>query len=64
MHKSMAKVENRLSYSDVLQYCLTDKPKLLPFEPEKTCQQKYPITEFQPVYYVAESFEDAKEKVR
>uniref|UniRef100_A0A673K3V5 phenylalanine 4-monooxygenase n=1 Tax=Sinocyclocheilus rhinocerous TaxID=307959 RepID=A0A673K3V5_9TELE len=63
----MAEVENRLKmrcYSNVLQYCLTDKPKLLPFEPEKTCLQQYPITEFQPVYFVAESFEDAKEKVR
>ncbi|TST22556.1 Phenylalanine-4-hydroxylase [Bagarius yarrelli] len=53
-----------LSSFGELQYCLSDKPKLLPFEPEKTSIQKYPITEFQPVYYVAESFEDAKEKVR
>uniref|UniRef100_A0A8C1L416 Phenylalanine-4-hydroxylase n=1 Tax=Cyprinus carpio TaxID=7962 RepID=A0A8C1L416_CYPCA len=53
-----------LSSFGELQYCLTDKPKLLPFEPEKTCLQQYPITEFQPVYFVAESFEDAKEKVR
>ncbi len=67
MHKSMAEVDNRLKlkyHSNVLQYCLTDKPKLLPFEPEKTCLQQYPITEFQPVYFVAESFEEAKEKVR
>ncbi|XP_073724256.1 phenylalanine-4-hydroxylase [Misgurnus anguillicaudatus] len=53
-----------LSSFGELQYCLTDKPKLHPFEPEKTILQKYPITEFQPVYFVAESFEDAKEKVR
>lgn len=46
------------------QYSLTEKPKLLPFDPEKTSVQKYPITEYQPVYFVAESFEDAKEKVR
>ena len=26
--------------------------------------QEYTITEFQPLYYVAESFNDAKEKVR
>uniref|UniRef100_A0A3Q3FZN7 phenylalanine 4-monooxygenase n=1 Tax=Kryptolebias marmoratus TaxID=37003 RepID=A0A3Q3FZN7_KRYMA len=45
-------------------YCLTDTPKLQPFDPEKTSLQKYPITEYQPVYFVAESFEDAKEKVR
>lgn len=48
----------------VFQYCLTDNPKLLPFDPDKTSLQKYPITEYQPVYFVAESFEDAKEKVR
>ncbi|KAJ8268979.1 hypothetical protein COCON_G00115860 [Conger conger] len=53
-----------LSSFGELQYSLTDKPKLEPFNPEKTCLQTYPITEFQPVYYVAESFEDAKEKVR
>ncbi|XP_051547032.1 phenylalanine-4-hydroxylase-like [Myxocyprinus asiaticus] len=53
-----------LSSFGELQYSLTDKPKLQPFEPESTCLQKYPITEFQPVYFVAESFEDAKEKVR
>ncbi|XP_030070257.1 phenylalanine-4-hydroxylase isoform X2 [Microcaecilia unicolor] len=53
-----------LSSFGELQYCLTDKPEIRPFEPEKTAVQKYPITEFQPVYYVAESFEDAKEKVR
>ncbi|XP_029455548.1 phenylalanine-4-hydroxylase isoform X3 [Rhinatrema bivittatum] len=53
-----------LSSFGELQYCLTDKPEVRPFEPEKTAAQKYPITEFQPLYYVAESFEDAKEKVR
>jgi phenylalanine-4-hydroxylase len=26
--------------------------------------QEYPITEYQPVYFVAESFEDAKTKLR
>uniref|UniRef100_A0A7N8YAK4 phenylalanine 4-monooxygenase n=1 Tax=Mastacembelus armatus TaxID=205130 RepID=A0A7N8YAK4_9TELE len=53
-----------LSSFGELQYCLTDKPKLQPFDPDKTSIQKYPITEYQPVYFVAESFEDAKEKVR
>uniref|UniRef100_A0AAQ5ZAB7 phenylalanine 4-monooxygenase n=1 Tax=Amphiprion ocellaris TaxID=80972 RepID=A0AAQ5ZAB7_AMPOC len=41
-----------------------NEPKVLPFDPDKTSLQKYPITEYQPVYFVAESFEDAKEKVR
>uniref|UniRef100_A0A3Q1EML6 phenylalanine 4-monooxygenase n=1 Tax=Acanthochromis polyacanthus TaxID=80966 RepID=A0A3Q1EML6_9TELE len=53
-----------LSSFGELKYCLTDKPKVLPFDPDKTSFQKYPITEYQPVYFVAESFEDAKEKVR
>ncbi|XP_053572951.1 phenylalanine-4-hydroxylase isoform X2 [Bombina bombina] len=53
-----------LSSFGELKYCLTDKPEFKPFEPEKTALQKYPITEFQPVYFIADSFEDAKEKVR
>ena len=52
-----------LSY-DVLQYCLTDEPEKRPFEPEKTTVQSYPITKYQPVYFVANSFQSAKEKVR
>ncbi|ROT73518.1 putative tyrosine/tryptophan monooxygenase, partial [Penaeus vannamei] len=52
-----------LSSFGELEYCISDKPELRPFEPSKTCTQKYPITEYQPVYYVSESFEDAKEKL-
>ncbi|XP_065352509.1 protein henna isoform X1 [Cloeon dipterum] len=47
------------SYGE-LQYCLEGKAELRPFEPEKTCLQKYPITSYQPIYYVANSFEEAK----
>ncbi|XP_046734867.1 protein henna isoform X1 [Diprion similis] len=50
------------SYGE-LEYSLSDKPELRPFEPAKTALQKYPITEYQPVYFVAENFEDAKEKM-
>lgn len=53
-----------LSSFGELQYCLSDKPELKPFEPEVTAVQKYPITKYQPLYYVAESFEDATEKMR
>lgn len=52
-----------LSSFGELQHCLSDKPELREFEPAKTGLQKYPITEYQPIYYVAESFEDAKEKM-
>ncbi|KAF5271123.1 hypothetical protein FQA39_LY18844 [Lamprigera yunnana] len=50
------------SYGE-LQYSLSDKPEIKAFEPAKTALQKYPITEYQPIYYVSESFEDAKEKM-
>eukprot|EP01117_Protostelium_nocturnum_P000999 TRINITY_DN1131_c0_g1_i1.p1 TRINITY_DN1131_c0_g1~~TRINITY_DN1131_c0_g1_i1.p1 ORF type:complete len:467 (-),score=164.51 TRINITY_DN1131_c0_g1_i1:70-1470(-) len=40
-----------------------EKPKYLPFDPEKVANTKYPITSYQPTYFVAESFADAKEKV-
>lgn len=49
------------SYGE-LQYCLTDKPEHKPFDPAVTGATKYPITQFQAVYYVADSFESAKEK--
>ncbi|XP_037961132.1 protein henna [Teleopsis dalmanni] len=49
------------SYGE-LQYCLTDKPEHREFEPTVTGETKYPITKFQEVYYVAGSFECAKEK--
>ena len=47
----------------VWQYCLSNQPEVRPFEPEKTAVQEYPITSFQPIYYVAESFKDAKDKM-
>ena len=53
-----------MGYDVTLQYCLTDKPEILDFEPVKTGLRKYPITQFQPIYYAAESFEEAKEKMR
>ncbi|XP_052860517.1 protein henna isoform X1 [Anopheles cruzii] len=52
-----------LSSFGELQYCLTDKPELRDFDPAKTCEQKYPITEYQPVYFVSDSFEDAIQKM-
>ncbi|XP_055952914.1 protein henna-like isoform X2 [Argiope bruennichi] len=53
-----------LSSFGELEYCLSDKPEVREFDPPKTGCQKYPITEYQPVYYLAESFEDAQRKVR
>ncbi|KAF9129875.1 hypothetical protein BGW39_003767 [Mortierella sp. 14UC] len=53
-----------LSSFGELEYCLSDKPEVRPFEPSKVAQQKYPICEYQPVYFVAESFKDAQMRVR
>ncbi len=36
----------------------------MPFDPAKAAVTKYPITEYQPLYFVAESFKDATAKVR
>lgn len=52
-----------LSSFGELEYCLSGKPELRPFDPAKTALQKYPITEYQPIYFVAEDFEDAKQKM-
>ena len=51
------------SYGE-LEYSLTDKPELKPFDPEKVSLQPYQDLEYQDVYFVAESFETAKEQLR
>ncbi|KAF0366910.1 tyrosine 3-monooxygenase [Gigaspora margarita] len=53
-----------LSSFGELEYSLTDKPEKRPFDPHKTSEQKYIVTEYQPIYFVAESFKDAQQKVR
>ena len=52
-----------LSSFGELEYCLSDKPEVLPFDPHVTGVTKYPITEYQPKYFVTESFEDAQMKL-
>lgn len=48
-----------------LEYCVTSKPKLKPFDPYVIAQDyvNFPISEMQPVYFVAESFSKAKEQI-
>ncbi|TPX58199.1 prephenate dehydratase [Powellomyces hirtus] len=53
-----------LSSFGELEYCLSDKPQKVPFDPKLAATQKYPITEYQPLYFVAHSFKEMKEQVR
>lgn len=51
------------AYGELL-HALSDKCEHRSFDPKTTAVQKYQDQEYQPIYYVAESFEDAKEKFR
>merc|ERR1711871_1259017 len=52
-----------LSSFGELSYCVSSEPKHLPFDPAVAATHPYPITDYQPVYFVADSFKDAKEKL-
>jgi len=53
-----------LSSFGELEYCLSGKPEIKAFDPYVTGDQKYPITQYQPIYFLAESFDDAQQKLR
>lgn len=53
-----------LSSFGELEYCLTEKPIHKPFNCEVMSTHEFPITSFQPVYFVADSFKAMKEEVR
>merc|ERR1711973_876566 len=52
-----------LSSFGELEWCLSDKPEHREFDPAVTGLQKYPTTQYQPVYFVTSSFEDAQRKM-
>lgn len=41
-----------------------ERPNLEPWEPNKAAELEFPITTYQPTYFVAESLNDAKSKLR
>jgi phenylalanine-4-hydroxylase len=57
-----------LSSFGELKYCLGNdpeqKPEYAPFDPHVAALQEYPITTFQPKYFVAESFRNAKAQLQ
>ncbi|CDW76459.1 phenylalanine 4-monooxygenase [Stylonychia lemnae] len=54
-----------LSSVGELEYCVSDKPKYLPLDPFEIAQNHldYPISSMQPLYFVAESFAEAKQQI-
>jgi len=53
-----------LSSFGELEYALSDKPEKRPFDPAVVALTSYPITQYQPTYFVAQSFKEMKEQVR
>ncbi|XP_007901956.1 tryptophan 5-hydroxylase 2 [Callorhinchus milii] len=53
-----------LSSIGELKHALSDKAIVKPFDPKTTSTQECLITTFQEAYFVSESFEEAKEKMR
>ncbi|XP_077530422.1 tyrosine hydroxylase ple [Haemaphysalis longicornis] len=53
-----------LSSVGEIKHALSGKPAVLPFEPERTAVQKYQDLEYQDTYFLADSFLDAREKLR
>ena len=47
-----------------LKYALSGKPELKEFDPSKTSVQEYQDEDYQPIYFITESFEKAKEQLK
>jgi phenylalanine-4-hydroxylase len=55
------------SYGELAWACdetAAERPALKPWVPAEAAEQDYPITEYQPLYFIADSLQDAKERMR
>lgn len=52
-----------LSSFEELEYSMSDKAKILPFDPLVAGEQKCSMTEYQPVYFLTEGFANAQAKL-
>lgn len=48
----------------LFQHALSGNARIMPFDPKVTSKQECIITTFQDVYFVSDSFEEAKVKMR
>ena len=53
-----------LSSFGELMHCLSDVPERRPFDPEKAAVQPYQDVEYQQLYFVADSFDQARDQLR
>lgn len=53
-----------LSSFGELKYAVSGEPQTRPWDPFEAAKQTYPVTMYQPVYFVAESLEDAVDQLR
>lgn len=42
----------------------SERPKIIPWDPQVASHQEFPITKYQPLYFLADSLQDAKQKMR
>eukprot|EP01084_Bolivina_argentea_P289960 498005_1 len=51
------------SYGEI-EYCMSDEPEIREWNPWNAAKQPFPITKYQPLYYLANDFDDATVKMR